>query len=70
MIHRPMDHHNRTTLPCEGKVALKNKAAERLSVRMFPWVDKKGVSCRVNKKRSRRSAHLSEGILQTNSSPL
>ncbi|MCH2126504.1 MAG: glycoside hydrolase family 127 protein [Pirellulaceae bacterium] len=35
-------------LPYEGKVVLKNKEAERLSVRMPLWVDRSAVLCQVN----------------------
>ena len=35
-------------LPYEGKVVLKNKQAERMSVRLPLWVDRKAVRCDVN----------------------
>ena len=35
-------------LPYEGKVVLRNKKAERMSVRMPLWVDRNAVRCLVN----------------------
>jgi DUF1680 family protein len=35
-------------LPYEGKVVLKNKTAEKLSVRIPLWADKRAVRCQVN----------------------
>tara|TARA_B100000809_G_scaffold255608_1_gene294391 strand:- start:298 stop:1053 length:756 start_codon:yes stop_codon:yes gene_type:complete len=35
-------------LPYEGKIVLRNKTAERMSVRMPLWVDRKALRCEVN----------------------